>query len=131
VDEGVRAWQVAAMERFDLDALVAYSKENVMYAAGYPVPSQAQGIHNRQSSVVANRDGRGAMLLTANELPEARPRSSLGDLRPDDEFAEDPMVTLAGAIRDLAGGKGRIGLEMDAIPAWWWWERIRRLSCPV
>lgn len=124
MDDGVRARQVAAMEQFDLDALVAYSKENVIYGAGYPVPSQILGIHSRQFSVVANRDGKAAMLLTTNELPEARTRSTLQDFRPYDEFADDPMETLAATIRDLGAGKGRIGLEMDAIPASWW-ERLR------
>ena len=48
MDDGVRERQMAAMEEYDLDVLVAYSKENVLYGAGYPVPSQTLGIHNRQ-----------------------------------------------------------------------------------
>ena len=126
MDRDVRARQATAMERFDLDLLVAYSRENVMYGAGYPVPSQVLGIHNRQFAVAANRDGKAAMLLTANELPEAQSRSTLDDFRPYDEFAGDPMATLADAIRDLGAAEGRIGLELDAIPASWW-ERLRPL----
>jgi Xaa-Pro aminopeptidase len=126
VDDGVKARQVAAMERYDLDLLVAYSKENVMYGAGYPVPSQTLGINNRQFSVVANREGRAAMLLTANELSEAKARSTLVDFRPYDEFGGDPMMTLADVIREVGGTEARVGLEMDAMPVSWW-ERLHPL----
>ena len=66
------------------------------------------------------------MLLTENELAEAKARSSLDDFRPYDEFVGDPMATLATTIRELSGGEARIGLDMDAMPATWW-ERLRPL----
>ena len=115
----------AAMEHFGLDALVAYSKENVAYGAGYTVPSQHLNIRNRQFAVACNRDGRTSMLLTANELPEAQARSAIKDLRPYDEFADNPMAVLANILTDLGVAQGRIGLEMDAIPADRW-EVLRR-----
>lgn len=126
MDEHIRARQQAAMARHDLDALVAYSKENVAYGAGYSVPSQSLNIRNRQFAVACNRDGQAAMLLTANEVPEAAVRSAIRDLRPYDEFADDPMAVLAGILRDLGVAEGRIGLEMDAIPADRW-EALKRL----
>jgi Xaa-Pro aminopeptidase len=110
----MRARQIAAMEHYDVDALVE------------PVPSQTLGIHNRQFSVVANRDGKVAMLLTANELPGPEPEAPWRTSRPYDEFSGDPMATPADAIRDRGAADGRIGLEMDAIPASWW-ERLRPL----
>ncbi len=120
MDQQIAARHVAAMERHGLDALVAYSKENVAYGAGYTVPSQALNIRTRQFAVACNRDGRAAMLLTANELPEAQARSTLKDLRPYDEFAENPMAVLAGMLTDLGVAEGKIGLEMEAIPADRW-----------
>jgi len=126
VDEHIRARQQAAMARYGLDALVAYSRENVAYGTGYTVPSQSLNIRNRQFAVACSRGGRAAMLLTANELPEAAARSTLRDLRPYDEFADDPMAVLAGILRDLGVAEGRIGLEMDAIPADRW-EALKRL----
>ena len=57
MDEHILARQRSAMERYDLDALVAYSKENVAYGAGYIVPSQSAGIRNRQFAVAVNRGG--------------------------------------------------------------------------
>ena len=110
----------AAMAHHGLDAMVAYSKENVAYGAGYTVPSQLLSIRNRQFAVACNRDGKAAMLLTANELLEAQNRSTLKDLRPYDEFADDPMAVLAGILKDLGVAEGTIGLEMDAIPADRW-----------
>jgi len=128
MDEHILARQQAAMEHLGLDALVAYSKENVGYGGGYIVPSQTLGIRNRQFAVAVNRDGRAAMLLTANELPEAQARSTINDLRPYDEFADNPMAVLANILTDLGVAQGRIGLEMDAIPADRW--EVLRLALP-
>jgi Xaa-Pro aminopeptidase len=126
MDEHIRQRHRAAMERQGLDALVAYSRENVAYGAGYLVPSQLLNIRSRQFAVACNRDGRAAMLLTANELKEAQARSTLKDLRPYDEFADDPMAMLAGILKDLGVAEGKIGLEMDAIPADRW-ETLKKL----
>src|SRR3972149_10089851 len=98
------------MEHLGLDARVAYSKENVGYGGGYIVPSQTLGIRNRQFAVAVNRDGRAAMLLTANELPEAQARSTINDLRPYDALADNPMAGLANILTDLGVAQGRIGL---------------------
>ncbi len=117
MDEHIRGRHVAAMKKYALDGLVAYSMENVAYGAGYTVPSQLLNIRNRQFAVACNRDGAAAMLLTANELQEAQARSTLKDLRPYDEFADDPTAVLAGILKDLGVAQGKIGLEMDAIPA--------------
>ena len=126
MDQHITERHKAAMRRYGLDAMVAYSKENVAYGAGYTVPSQLLNIRNRQFAVACNRDGRAAMLLTANELQEAQARSTLEDLRPYDEFAADPMEALAGILKDLGAAEGKIGLEMDAIPADRW-EALRKL----
>jgi Xaa-Pro aminopeptidase len=118
--------QRSAMRKHSLDALVAYSKENVAYGAGYVVPSQALAIRNRQFAVAVNADGEAAMLLTSNELQEAQARSTVDNFYPYDEFSDDPMETLAGALQDLGLAEARIGLEMDAIPADRW-EALKAL----
>ncbi len=124
VNEFILKRLMGAMERSGLDAIVAYSPDNVAYSAGYIVPSHTLGIRNRQFAVAINRDGRAAMLLTSNELQEAQARSHLNDFRPYDEFTDDPMEVLAGALRDLGVANGKIGIELDAIPA----ERYSRLQ---
>jgi Xaa-Pro dipeptidase len=118
--------QQAAMDEFGFDALVAYSKENVAYGAGYVVPSQALSVRDRHFAVVVNRDGKAAMLLTSNELQEAQARSTITDFYPYDEFSEKPMEVLAKILRDLGVDGGSIGLEMDAVPADCW-EELKRL----
>lgn len=120
MDEAIRQRLRSVMDRHQIDALVGYSKENVRYCAGYTVQSQEMGIHSRQFAVAINRDGKDTMLLTANELQEAQARSTISDLRPYDEFTDDPMAVLAQSLKDLGVSRGRVGLEMDAIPADRW-----------
>ena len=118
--------QRLAMEAAGVDALVAYSPDNVAYGAGYVVPSQKLGIRNRQFAVVATSAGDSAMLLSANEEEEAASRSTIQRLRPYDEFNDDPMAVLAGALRELGVDAGVVGVELDAFPADRW-EQLKRL----
>jgi Xaa-Pro aminopeptidase len=117
--------QRLAMEAAGVDALVAYSPDNVAYGAGYVVPSQKLGIRNRQFAVVATKAGGSAMLLSANEEEEAATRSTIERLRPYDEFGEDPMEVLAGVLRELGVDDGVVGVELDAFPADRW-EQLQR-----
>ncbi len=121
---GRRLTDALAAQR--LDALVGYSKENVAYGVGYTIPSQALGVRDRQFAFAVNADGDAGLLLTANEAEEARQRSTVQDLRPYDEFAEDPMEVLAQLLRDLGAARGRIGIELDVFPADRW-ERLKKL----
>jgi Xaa-Pro aminopeptidase len=119
-----RLTRALAIQR--LDALVGYSKENVAYGIGYVIPSQALGLRDRQFALAVNGDGRAGLLLTANEAEEARLRSKVDDLRPYDEFTEDPMEVLTQLLRELGVERGRVGIELDAFPADRW-ERLKRL----
>jgi Xaa-Pro dipeptidase len=127
VDRDVMARQQKAMREFGLDALVAYSQDNVAYSAGYTVASQALGMRNRQFATVCTSDGNSAMLLTANEVDEARDRSSIDRLQPYDEFSDDPMAVLADVLADLGLADAVVGVELDAFPADRW-EDLRRLT---
>jgi Xaa-Pro dipeptidase len=126
VDRDILERHRIAMAHHGLDAMVAFSKENVAYGAGYIVPSQHLGVRNRQFAVAVNRDGNAAMLVTANELQEAQARTSISDLRTYDEFSEDPMRALVDLLGDLGVADGKIGLEMDGISADRW-EALRNL----
>lgn len=127
MDDHVQARLRAAMASQGFDALIAYSKENVAYGIGYTIPSQALGVRSRQFALAVNGDGEAALLLTANERTEAAERSAVSDLRPYDEFTDDPMEVLAEAITDLGVAEGRIGVEMDAMPADRWEDLKLRL----
>jgi Xaa-Pro dipeptidase len=126
VDEAIKWRLQLAMEEEGLDALVAYSKENIAYGIGYTIPSQALGVRDRQFALALNRDGNAILVLTSNEVEEARARSAVRELRPYDEFADDPVAVLADALDELGATEGRIGVEMDAMPADRW-EQLKRL----
>jgi Xaa-Pro dipeptidase len=113
----------AATTENELDALVAYSKENIAYGLGYTIPSQALNNRDRQFALAVSADGAAALLLTANEEQEARARGHIDDLRPYDELEDDPMQVLAEMLLDLGVQKGRIGIELDVFPV----ERFERL----
>jgi Xaa-Pro aminopeptidase len=120
MNEHILKRQKEALGRFGLDALVAFSMENVAYGTGYLIPSQSLNLRHRQFAVVVNGDGKTALLLTSNEAPEAEERSAIRDLRPYDQFADDPMEVLAGILKDMGVAEGRIGLEMDSLSANRW-----------
>lgn len=120
MDHDIMARHQAVMEAHGLDALIAVSPDNVAYGAGYLVPSQALGMRHRQFAVLSTRAGDSAMLVTANELDEARERSPIRTLVPHDEFTDDPMEVLAAMIRERGLATATIGLELDALPASRW-----------
>jgi Xaa-Pro aminopeptidase len=126
MDDFVRARLRSVMRRHGFDGLVAFSKENVAYSAGYVVPSQHLGMRNRHFSVALNGDGKAAMLLTTNEIQEAQARGTISHLQGYDEFADDPMEALASMLSDLGLTGGRLGLELDALPAQRW-ERLKQI----
>jgi Xaa-Pro aminopeptidase len=120
LDEAITRRLQIAMDEFGFDALVAYSKENIAYGIGYTIPSQALGVRDRQFALAINRDGAAILVLTANEAEEARARSAVSELRPYDEFTDDPMLVLAAALIELGVGSDAVGVELDAIPADRW-----------
>ncbi len=120
MDEAISQRLRTAMDAQGVDALVAYSKENIAYGIGYTIPSQALGVRDRQFALAVNRDGSAILVLTANEAEEARSRSRVAELRPYDEFTDDPMAVLAQALEELGVAEGRVGVELDAIPADRW-----------
>jgi Xaa-Pro aminopeptidase len=105
-----------AMDVQGVDGVIAFSPENVAYGAGYLVPSQTLHVRNRQFAVAVNRDGDSRMLLTSNEVAEAQTRSRIEELRSYDEFRDDPVAVLAGALNELGLTSARIGAELTAMP---------------
>ncbi|HBY93065.1 MAG: Xaa-Pro peptidase family protein [Ardenticatenaceae bacterium] len=109
--------QRQAAIRENLDALVAVSAENVAYTVGYEVPSQTLPIRKRQFFAVVTVDGRSAFLVVQVEHNEARNSSRIRDIRPYNEFAQEGVVVLADCLREFGLAGGRVGIELDALPA--------------
>lgn len=137
-----------AIERAGLDALVATTSENAEYLSGrpstiatlWPVPGLvAVAVNARGDLAVAagdqeiagyqraserfphplwieHLDLRGGGGSLAERVSAARPAGPLD--RPAQFDAEVLLDAIAAAIRAVAGARGRVGLELAALPAW-------------
>lgn len=110
------AKQKKAMAQNGLDAIISVSPENFAYVAGFVVPSQPL-IRHRHAMVITTADGRAELFGVDMEA------STIGRNEPDTpttiwaEFSDDPMLVLAGQLRDMGLESARIGIEMDYLPA--------------
>jgi len=100
----------------NLDAIVAMSPENVTYVSGFVVPSHSL-MRWRHAACIVTADGRIVMVAIDMEATTVRAHAGIDDLRVYREFTDNPMETLAGAIRDLGLEKSRIGIELEFLPA--------------
>jgi Xaa-Pro aminopeptidase len=104
------------MARHGLDAMIACSPENFAYAAGFVVPSQPLMRHRHAMAIVLPD---AALHLFGVDM-EA---TTLRRLAPDvptaiwAEFSDDPMQVLAAQLTSLGLARGRIGIELDYLPA--------------
>jgi Xaa-Pro aminopeptidase len=106
----------AAMAAAGYDALVALSQDNVTYTAGFLVPSHALNRFRRTITVLAGSAFATQIVVTVEENL-ARQRSRFSDVRPYDQFSQDPADVLADALIEAGVGAGRIAIELDYMPA--------------
>jgi Xaa-Pro aminopeptidase len=99
-----------------LDAIVASSPENVTYISGFVVPSQSL-MRWRHAAVIVTADGRISMVAIDMEATTVKAHAGIDDLRIYREFTDEPMDKLAESIRDLKLDRGKIGVEMEFLPA--------------
>jgi Xaa-Pro aminopeptidase len=99
-----------------LDAIIAISPENVTYVSGFVVPSQSL-MRWRHAACIVTADGRIAMVAIDMEATTVEAHAGIDDLWIYREFTDDPMDKLAEALKDLQLGHGKVGIEMDYLPA--------------
>ena len=99
-----------------LDAIVAVSPENVTYVSGFVVPSQSL-MRWRHAACIVTADGRISMVAIDMEATTVKAHAGIDDVRIYREFTEDPMDKLGEALRDLKLDTGKVGIEMDFLPA--------------
>jgi Xaa-Pro dipeptidase len=100
-----------------LDAVVATSPENIAWLAGFVVPSQPL-MRWRHAAVVVTADALGFLAVDMEETTvRERVDTAAVAVRVWGEFSGDPMTTLAALLADLGAPRGRIGLELDHLPA--------------
>jgi len=104
------------MQAQGCDALVAFSPDNVTYTAGFLVPSHATNRFRRTITILAG-DSFAAQIVVTVEEKLARERSRFTDIRPYGQFDQDPADLLAAALTEAGVADGRIGIELDYMPA--------------
>ena len=116
----------AAMKAAGYDALVALSQDNVTYAAGFLVPSHATNRFRRTIVILAGDTFAAQIVVNVEEI-QARARSRFKDIRSYNQFTQNPADLLADALIEAGAGKGRIGIELDYLPAQDYIQLVKRL----
>ncbi|HYC45330.1 MAG TPA: Xaa-Pro peptidase family protein [Burkholderiales bacterium] len=116
----------AAMKDAGCDALVALSQDNVTYAAGFLVPSHATNRFRRTIVILAGDTFAAQIVVNVEEL-QARARSRFKDIRAYNQFTQDPADLLADALIEAGVAEGRIGIELDYMPAKDYIQLVKRL----
>lgn len=99
-----------------LDGIIAISPENVTYVSGFVVPSQSL-MRWRHAICILTADGRISMVAIDMEANTVKAHAGIDDLRVYREFTEDPMDKLAATLADLKLERGKLGIEMEFLPA--------------
>jgi len=116
MDEEIITRLLGAIQRANLDAIIAISPENVAYTSGLMVPSQAL-MRWRHAIFLLTHDGRTSMITVDMEATTVQAQQHSGDVRVYREFVDDPMLILADAIKAMKLERGHVGIELEYLPA--------------
>ena len=97
-----------------LDAVVAFSMENVYYLSGVAILTQRL-IPSRLAMVVWTANDEGVIVICTIEEAQVRAESRIADVVGYVEFADSPVAVLAATLERLGLRDARIGLETEAI----------------
>ncbi|GLI23608.1 Xaa-Pro aminopeptidase [Xanthobacter flavus] len=114
--EEILSRQAAAMREQGIDAIVACSPENFAYAAGFVVPSQPLLRHRHAMAVVSADAALNLFVVDMEESTVVREAPGV-PLTIWKEFSDDAMSEFATMLSGLGLSGGRIGIEMDYLPA--------------
>lgn len=116
MDKEIIARLLGTVQRAGLDAIIAFSPENVAYASGVMVPSQGL-MRWRHAIFIMTADGRTSMIAVDMEATTVQAQEGINDLRIYREFIDDPMLSLADALKEFGLERGRVGVELEYLPA--------------
>src|SRR6266851_9037888 len=109
--------QVRAMKEAGLDALVSISPESFAYVAGFLSPTQPL-MRWRHAMALVTAGGSVALVAVDMEASTIRAKSPPGtEIAVWREFKFDAMSVLADLLRKHGLADGRVGIEMDYLPA--------------
>jgi Xaa-Pro dipeptidase len=106
----------SAMKERGWDAIVCCSPENYGYVTGFIVPSQPL-MRWRHAMAVIRADGTRALLSVDMEASTVRKNAPGEVIQVWKEFSYDAMDQLAVLLDKLELSRGKIGIEMDYLPA--------------
>jgi Xaa-Pro aminopeptidase len=115
-----------AMRARDLDALVAVSPANVTYTSGLDLYTQTL-IPDRLVLTVVEGDGTTTLIIWGGERDKVERDARVDAARYYAEFGEPPAAVLAAALAERGLARGRIGVELGALPASAYLELVRLL----
>ena len=115
--QDVIARQVNAMKAVGLDALLSISPENFAYVTGFLSPTQPL-MRWRHAIALVSAESTTALVVVDMEANTIRSKAPAGtEIAVWHEFKFDAMHVLAELLRKHGLAKGRIGIEMDYLPA--------------
>ncbi len=106
---------LSSLGREGFDAVVAMSQENTAYLGGFLVPSMKIIRGRLVMCVVTPSDS--CQVVADMEESYTRASTALARVRAYNEFTETPMRALADTLRQMGVAGGKVGLELDFIPA--------------
>src|SRR5690606_37065595 len=98
----------------------------VTYTTGFLVPSHATNRFRRTMTVLAGETF-ATQIVVSVEYQQAVARSRFSDVRPYDQFNDNPAEVLANTLIDAGISRGVVGIELDFIPAADYLHLIKRL----
>ncbi len=108
--------QAKAMVAAGLDAMISCSPENFAYVTGFVVPSQPLIRHRHAMAIV---QASGAVALFGVDMESSTIARNAPGVPTTiwAEFSDDAMLVLAAQLAELGLARGRIGIELDYLPA--------------
>lgn len=116
----ILAKQKKAMVANGLDALIAVAPESVIYTCGFVIPSlRIQGLQRRLAMTVVTPDeDKDVLIVVDMESSTAKRRNQwFKDLRVYREFDQEASDLLIDTLKEFGLESGRIGIELDYLPA--------------
>jgi Xaa-Pro dipeptidase len=99
-----------------LDAVIAMSPENFAYASNVHVIT-VNLLRPRQAFAIIPQKGPSELVLCSIELTLAQAESPIKRIHPYTEFVDNPIDVLVERLRELGLEHGRIGMDLDFLPA--------------
>jgi len=106
----------ALIAELGLEAIAATIAENFTYVTGAHVPT-ARTIPTRHGFAVTTASGKQFLVVVNLEKNLLSSETAIGDIRTYVEFKDQPVERFAEELKAEGLGKGRIGLDLQYLPA--------------